>query len=85
MLIEKGHLSLKVAYVDETKLEPHANRYTFVWCKSVEKYNERLESKICNILEQVEEGIAQDNTPDDEPPTPINSKELRECAAQNQS
>jgi len=32
-------------------------------------------------LEQVEEGIAQDNQPDDEPPTPINSEELKERIA----
>ncbi len=82
MLVEMGYLSLEVAYIDGTKIESRANRYTFVWRKSVEKYKERLESKIRNILEQVEEGIAQDNTPDDEPPTPINSKELRERIAQ---
>lgn len=82
MLVEMGYLSLEVAYIDGTKIESRANRYTFVWRKSVEKHKERLESKIRNILEQVEEGIAQDNTPDDEPPTPINSKELRERIAQ---
>jgi len=33
------------------------------------------------ILKQVEEGIAQDNQPDDEPPKPINSTELKERIA----
>jgi hypothetical protein len=34
-----------------------------------------LEAKIGVILKQIDECIAQDNQPDDEPPTPINSKE----------
>ena len=33
--------------------------------------------KIQTVLEQIETGIAQDNQPDDEPPTPINSEELK--------
>ena len=31
MLAETGHLSLRDAYVDGTKIEANANRYTFVW------------------------------------------------------
>lgn len=78
MLVDMGHISLKEIYIDGTKIESKANRYTFVWRKSVEKYKEKLEAKINGILNQINEGIAQDNTPDNEPPTPINSKELRE-------
>jgi transposase len=77
MLVEMGYLSLDVLYVDGTKIESCANRYTFVWRKSVEKNRAKLEAKIKKVLEQVEEGIAQDNQPDDEPPTPINSEELK--------
>ncbi|NYI50967.1 transposase [Macellibacteroides fermentans] len=73
MLVDMGYLSLDVIYVDGTKLESRANRYTFVWRKSVEKNKAKLEAKIRKVLEMVEEGIAQDNQPDDEPPTPINS------------
>ena len=78
MLVDMGHITLKELYIDGTKIESKANRYTFVWRKSVEKYKEKLEAKINGILNQINEGIAQDNTPDNEPPTPINSKELRE-------
>jgi transposase len=38
LLVEMGYLSLEVIYVDGTKIESRANRYTFVWRKSVEKY-----------------------------------------------
>jgi len=77
-----GYLSLEVVYVDGTKLESRANRYTFVWRKTVEKNKANLEAKIRNILEQVEEGIAQDNQPDDDPPPPIDSEELKRRIAQ---
>jgi len=82
MLVEMGYLSLDVIYVDGTKLESRANRYTFVWRKSVEKNKAKLEAKIRKVLELVEEGIAQDNHPDDEPPTPIDSEELKRRIAQ---
>ncbi len=82
MLVDMGYLSLDVIYVDGTKLESRANRYTFVWRKSVEKNKAKLEAKIRNILELVEEGIAQDNQPEDEPPTPIDSEELKRRIAQ---
>ncbi len=81
MLVEMGYVTLKEIYIDGTKIESKANRYTFVWRKSVERYKEKLEAKVRGILSQIEEGIAQDNQPDDDPPTPINSKELKQRIA----
>lgn len=81
MLVEMGYITLKEIYIDGTKIESRANRYTFVWRKSVERYKDKLENKIRGILSQVEEGIAQDNEPDDVPITPINSKELKQRIA----
>jgi len=77
LLSDMGYLSLDLVYVDGTKLESRANRYTFVWKKTVEKNKAKLEAKIQTVLEQIEAGIAQDNQPDDEPPAPINSEELK--------
>jgi transposase len=82
MLVEMGYLSLEVIYIDGTKLESRANKYTFVWRKRVENNKAKLEARIRNILQQIEEGIAQDNHPDDEPPTPINSEELKKRIAE---
>lgn len=81
MLVEMGYITLREVYLDGTKIESKANKYSFVWRKSVEKNKAKLELKIHNILSQIEEGIAQDNEPDDEPPAPINSKELKERIA----
>ena len=81
MLVDMGYITLKEVYVDGTKIESKANRYSFVWRKSVEKNKAKLESKIRAILSQIDEGIVQDNEPDNDPPTPIDSKELRERIA----
>lgn len=82
MLVEMGHISLQTIYIDGTKMESRANRYTFVWRKTVEKNKAKLEEKIRRILEMIDEGIVQDNLPDDEPPTPIDADELKKRIAQ---
>ncbi|MDR0833524.1 MAG: IS1182 family transposase [Candidatus Symbiothrix sp.] len=82
MLVDMGHLTLETAYFDGTKIESKANRYTFVWRKSLEKSKAKLEAKIKTILVQIDECIAQDNQPDDEPPTPFNTEELKKRIAQ---
>lgn len=47
LLLEKeGHVSLQTAYVDGTKIEANANRYTFVWGKSIKKSKERIEKQL---------------------------------------
>lgn len=78
MLVELGYVSLDVQYIDGTKIESASNRYTFVWRKSVEKNKLKLEAKVDNIIKQIEKGIKDDNRDDDQTPTPINSKVLKE-------
>ena len=51
ILVEKGVISLKTLYIDGTKLESVANKYTFVWKKSVERNKERLIGKINDLLD----------------------------------
>ena len=65
-LVEAGQLSLDVQYIDGTKIESVANKYTFVWKKTTERNKEKLEGKIKDILSQIDEGIAQDNVPAEE-------------------
>lgn len=78
MLVELGYISLEKQYIDGTKMESVANRYTFVWRKSVEKYKERLEKKIHSILSQIDEGILGDNNAPEESTVPIDSRALKE-------
>lgn len=48
ILVEDGHIDLSSIYIDGTKVEAYANRYTFVWKKAVLKYQENLRLKIIN-------------------------------------
>lgn len=41
MLHEEGILSIKDLYVDGTKIEANANRYTFVWGKGIKTNREK--------------------------------------------
>jgi hypothetical protein len=66
-----------VSYIDGTKIESVANKYTFVWKKSVEKNKAKLQAKIHSVLSQIDEGIAQDNSPEEDSPQEIDSSLLR--------
>lgn len=49
-LYEMGEIKYKNLFVDGTKIEAYANKYTFVWKKTVEKNLAKLEKKISTIL-----------------------------------
>ena len=61
LLHEEGFVSLKVQYIDGTKIESVANKYTFVWRGSVEKYDARLKTKTEALLSQIEQSHAIEN------------------------
>jgi len=62
VLADKGFVSLEVEYIDGTKIESKANKYTFVWRRTVERNRAKLINKIRILLQQVDETIAQDNS-----------------------
>ena len=62
LMNEEGLVSLKVQYIDGTKIESVANRYTFVWKGSVEKNKAKLEAKADAVLKTAEEVLIQENS-----------------------
>jgi len=54
-LFEMGLVDLEKYFVDGTKIEANANRYSFVWRKSTEKYQTNLKKKVRKLLDQIEE------------------------------
>ena len=42
LLVEEGLVSIKEVYTDGTKLEANANKYTFVWGKSIKTSKEKM-------------------------------------------
>ena len=53
LLSEQGFVSLKVQYVDGTKVESGVNKYTFVWHKSVEKNQPKLKARLAALLQKI--------------------------------
>jgi transposase len=78
MLADMGQISLKEVYVDGTKMESVSNRYRFVWSGTVKHNKEKLQEKIGKILEQIDEGIAQDNREETSLVKPWDSNDLKE-------
>ena len=62
VLADKGFISLDVEHIYGSKIEFRANKYTFVWRKTVEKNRTKLMDKIRILLEQADEAIAQENS-----------------------
>ena len=58
LLHEEGFVSLKVQYIDGTKIESVANKYTFVWRGSIEKHDAKLKAKTETLLRQIEQNHA---------------------------
>ena len=54
LLIEEGMVRLEDYHIDGTKIESAANRYTFVWAKSVAGHKGRLLARINALLDQIE-------------------------------
>ena len=54
-LYERGEISGKDIFIDGTKIESCANRYTFVWKKAVTKNQAKLMAKAVTLVEQCEE------------------------------
>jgi len=60
LLCKEGLVKLEDYYFDGTKFEANANRYTFVWRKSTEKYDQKLDEKYQQIFLSIEEALRKD-------------------------
>ena len=54
MLVEGKFVSLDVQYIDGTKIEAAANKYTFVWKKATKTNQEKLDRKVKAVLAEAE-------------------------------
>lgn len=68
LLLEEGLLSLKELYTDGTKVEASANRYTFVWGKSIQSSRERIKKQLKELW-QYAQGVAAAELDDDHDPS----------------
>jgi transposase len=55
-LSERNEIDFTNLFVDGTKTEAQANRYSFVWKKSTNKYEARLDEKMAALTERIAAG-----------------------------
>lgn len=55
LLYDIGEISGETIFIDGTKIEANANKYTFVWKKTVTKNQEKLLVKIANLIAECEQ------------------------------
>jgi hypothetical protein len=66
LLVEKGIITLKEAYLDGTKIEANANRYTFIWGRSIIKSKERIKNQLDELWNYAE-SVAREELANNEP------------------
>ena len=54
MLVEGGYVKLENYFVDGTKIEANANKYSFVWAKNTKRYKRNIEDQVKGLLEKID-------------------------------
>lgn len=54
-LINENYITMENYFLDGTKIEANANKYSFVWKKATAKFEEKLHEKIQETLEHIHE------------------------------
>ncbi|MDP2735020.1 MAG: IS1182 family transposase [bacterium] len=61
LLIEEGYVKLEHYFLDGTKIEANANRYTWVWAKSTRRYKQKLQENVKKLLDEIEQVNEEEN------------------------
>jgi len=67
LLAEEGHISLKEVFVDGTKIEANANRYTFVWGNAIKTNKEKIQKQLHDLWAYVEKVYKDEETNFEQP------------------
>jgi len=79
MMVDLDFISLEKQFIDGTKIEANAHKYSFVWKKSVEKNKARLQAKIDAVLSEIGQAIESDLMhTDNQEQVAIDSEKLEE-------
>jgi len=83
LLVESGHVSLQEAYLDGTKIEANANRYSFVWGKSIKTSKERIQKQLEELWKYAQQ-VASEEMKDTQPLTfdKIDAEKVKQTVAQ---
>lgn len=59
--VAEEYIDLKELYVDGTKMQSNANKYTAVWRKNTERYTKRVKDTVQEILKEVDRINSEDD------------------------
>lgn len=60
LLLKQNYISMENYFLDGTKIEANANKYSFVWKKSTDSYEKKLQHNIQHMFQQIKEAIELD-------------------------
>lgn len=66
LLMEAGHVDLKAVYTDGTKIEANANKYTFVWAKSIATNKKKMKAQLEELWDYAQ-GVAAEELDGEDP------------------
>lgn len=86
LLIDQGYIKLENYFLDGTKIEANANKYSWVWGKSTKRYKEKLKEKCKELFafaelvnEEENDRYGQNNLEELGEDKPINSQAIKEA------
>ena len=62
LLVESGFIDLKNYFVDGTKVEANANKFSYVWKKSTKRYKEGLQQKVKELFQEIDKINAEEDS-----------------------
>jgi transposase len=65
ILAEENEINFDTVFVDGTKIEANANKYSFVWRKAIDKYEQRLNDKIVAYIDEINVAYQTTFSPND--------------------
>jgi len=60
MMVDLDLVTLEKQFIDGTKIEANAHKYSFVWKKPVEKNKAKLQDRINAVLSEIGQAIGSD-------------------------
>lgn len=80
VLAKAGYVTLDTYFLDGTKIEANANKFTFVWKKSTDRYQDALRRKVHAHLEAIDEMDDEEEALAPGDPSEVDADAIRDAA-----
>jgi len=79
MLVANGQISMQEIYVDGTKIEANANKYTFVWGKAIKRNKGRIKEQINELWDYTQKIAEEESKEEDVEIKEVDPKKIEEA------